>query len=289
MYITIDEDRCTICGKCVRACPADVLEIWDETSKVMRPDLCTSCGHCAAICPEDAIECADAPANRRFSVQEPGRPYTPSEWRGELQSLLRNKRSMRKLKRDPLPSEVIRDLIYYGEKAPSAKNFRERRYYVITNRNEIDTLEEQVVHSFKRLIGVLNPITLGMVSLASKDAKEALVELKAGFINIQEQLAEGNKPVFRNAPCIICIAAPSKSSQGKDDCVAAQHYMMLYGEILGLGSCIIGYAQHSHKILEKHLGVPKDFSIYAVSIFGYPKLSYPKEIIRTVPEIVWKA
>ena len=198
MYISIDKDRCTICGKCVRACPADVLEIWGDTSKVMRPELCTSCGHCAAICPEDAIECTDAPAKRRFSVQEPGRPYTPSEWRGELQSLLRNKRSMRKLKRDPLPSEVIRDLIYYGEKAPSAKNFRERRYYVITSRKDIDALEEQVVHSFKRLTGLLNPVTLGMVSLASKDAKETLTELKAGFINIQ--LHYRLRPAFPQNP-----------------------------------------------------------------------------------------
>lgn len=288
MYITIDEDTCTICGKCVRACPADVLEIWDDSSRVMKPELCISCGHCAAICPEDAIESTDAPANRCFSVQEPARPYTPAEWRGELQSLLRNKRSMRKLKRDPLPSELIQDLIYYGEKAPSSHNFRERKYYVVTSRKDIDTLEEQVVHSFRRLIGVLNPVTLGMVSLASKEAKEALTELRTSFINIQEQLAEGNSPVFRNAPCIICIAAPSKSTQGKDDCAAAQHYMMLYGESLGLGSCVIGYAQHSHQILEKYLGVPKDYSIYAVSIFGYPKLTYPKEIIRPVSEIVWR-
>lgn len=289
MYISIDEDRCTICGKCVRACPAAVLEIRDESSKVMKPGLCISCGHCAAICPEDAIESADAPANRRFSVREPGRPYTPTEWRDELQSLLRGKRSIRKLKRDPVPNDVILDLICYGEKAPSSHNFRDRKYYVITNRKDIDTLEKQVVHSFKRLIGVLNPVTLGMVSLASKGAKEALAELKASFINIQEQLEVGNSPVFRNAPCIVCIAAPSKSSQGKDDCVAAQHYMMLYGETLGLGSCIIGYAQHSHQILEKYLGVPKDYTIYAVSIFGYPKLSYPKEIIRPVPEIVWNS
>lgn len=87
---------------------------------------------------------------------------------------------------------------------------------------------------------------------------------------------------------MIFIAAPKNYDQSRDDCVAAQNYMMLFAQSLGIGSCIIGYAQYAHKKLARYLKIPKDKQIFAVSIFGYPRLSYKKVVRYREPSITWK-
>ena len=51
--LEINEDRCTLCGACVRVCPFDALEIEDGELRVNAR--CTLCGACVEACPEDAL------------------------------------------------------------------------------------------------------------------------------------------------------------------------------------------------------------------------------------------
>jgi ferredoxin len=55
--VEIDNDKCTGCGFCVKACPADALIIENKLSQMRPPGVneCMGCGDCMAICPEDAI------------------------------------------------------------------------------------------------------------------------------------------------------------------------------------------------------------------------------------------
>jgi ferredoxin-type protein NapH len=48
--MTVNQDKCVACGKCVRACPMDV----DITKSVNHTE-CIRCGKCVKICPTDAI------------------------------------------------------------------------------------------------------------------------------------------------------------------------------------------------------------------------------------------
>lgn len=49
--INVDEKRCTLCGKCVEACPRRVLAVEDEKLRVVDLYACTLCGACAEACP----------------------------------------------------------------------------------------------------------------------------------------------------------------------------------------------------------------------------------------------
>ena len=56
--VSIDVDRCTLCGACSAACPTNALQLCDEraaTTLRHEPGACVACDRCVAACPEDAL------------------------------------------------------------------------------------------------------------------------------------------------------------------------------------------------------------------------------------------
>ncbi|MBO4569165.1 MAG: 4Fe-4S binding protein [Candidatus Methanomethylophilaceae archaeon] len=53
--LRIDADKCIGCGKCVKMCLADNLEILDKKAHE-KGSGCIGCGHCVSSCPKGAIE-----------------------------------------------------------------------------------------------------------------------------------------------------------------------------------------------------------------------------------------
>lgn len=53
--IKIDEEKCTGCGLCVKACHEGAIELIDGKAKLVREDYCDGLGDCLPSCPEGAI------------------------------------------------------------------------------------------------------------------------------------------------------------------------------------------------------------------------------------------
>jgi electron transfer flavoprotein alpha subunit len=53
MMLTIDKEKCTGCGLCVKVCPFDAMHLIDE--KAEANEACTLCGACVKVCPVDAL------------------------------------------------------------------------------------------------------------------------------------------------------------------------------------------------------------------------------------------
>lgn len=279
--IIIDKNICTLCENCIRICGSQTLEIIDNSIVQISPGLCCSCGHCAAICPQNAIT----------SNSKNERAFTVLNYNGELleiEKLLIGKRSVREFTINEINKKILEKFIFYAEKAPSSSNARKREYYIITDKNKIIELEKAVLKKFNSLNKILNPFLINAVNLFNKKLGRDLLLVREDIQKLNKQFEKGNFPIFRNAPCVVCITAPKGAVQAKDDCIISQQYMMLYAQSLEIGSCIIGYAQYAHKSIEKVLKIKKGYSVYAVAVFGYPKYIYKKEIqYLKKPETTW--
>lgn len=53
--IIVEVSKCTKCGKCVKICPNNALDLVEEYPRLVRPDMCTECGICEDQCSASAI------------------------------------------------------------------------------------------------------------------------------------------------------------------------------------------------------------------------------------------
>lgn len=69
--IFVDEEKCTLCGACVEACPWQATSLAEGRLTIDR-DLCAKCGACLPVCPTGAIyEVEAAPATARETPAAP--------------------------------------------------------------------------------------------------------------------------------------------------------------------------------------------------------------------------
>jgi nitroreductase len=206
-----------------------------------------------------------------------------------VERLLSSKRSVREFKDRPLGRETIRRLIEYAEKAPSSSNSRRRGYVVLTDPARIDAVELAVTNSFSHTLKLLNPVVVSGARLLSPKLGKLLSGSREDLLAMREAARAGQCPVFHAAPCVVFVTGPRSGIQVADDCMIALQYMMLLAESQGIGSCVIGYAQHAHASVARELSLASGSRVYAAAILGYPKYTYQRQIrYDAAPSIVWQ-
>ncbi|MGD0260328.1 MAG: 4Fe-4S binding protein [Verrucomicrobiota bacterium] len=56
MYvIVIDEQKCKVCGECVKICPVEIYKLEGDRVSVGNSDECSGCQSCLSVCEAQAI------------------------------------------------------------------------------------------------------------------------------------------------------------------------------------------------------------------------------------------
>ena len=274
---TIDNETCTLCGKCIAICPKEVLEVSDE-KVITNVDECMLCSHCYGVCPVDAIsfdeEALREPAFGSFKYKESMVPLGKGD-ATEMINLLRSRRSVRRYTEEDVPNEMIRDLIACGITAPSGSNRQEWAFTVVNGREKVWNLAGEIGKFFVKLNKLAANPLVRFISVPFM-GKKLINYYENNFESTQRALTEaeaGRDMLFHGAPALILIHSPMGKSTPIEDGQYSSYNMTLGAHAMGLGTCYIGYATEAVNrvsAIKEYLKIPEENRVHAVLTVGYP-------------------
>lgn len=258
----IDEERCTQCGECELECPAGVISM-DEYPKMSNEDGCYQCQHCLAVCPTGAVSVLGR--NPDSSTSLAGNfPGT-----GELETLIKGRRSVRRYSDKDLPPKLIDELLEIANHAPTGVNNQGVLYTVIKERTVMNSLLEEVMNQLTKL---------------RDDGKlpEGLVTDYIGFA-VQAWQDEGKDIIFRGAPHLLLTSAPKDAPCPEQDTLIALTTFQLIAHARGIGTVWDGMFMMAIALcpdLSLRLGIPENHTIGYAMAFGEPAVEYHRTVQR---------
>lgn len=206
----------------------------------------------------------------------------------DVSAAIMSRRSIRKWDVSvPVDHRKIRKVIEAGRLAPSWANVQPWKFYVIENRQMIEAAARAVggkaVVKTAPLVVVAYYETEAYAEIGQRNALSGLVN--AGSMDLTKpELDELLQNPYR---------APHLHGKSYMERIAAEQvsialaYMTLEATNQGLGSCWVGYADSSLKVV---LGVPDEFQIHSLLALGYPMESPEPRPRKGLEEVaVWLA
>jgi nitroreductase len=180
--------------------------------------------------------------------------------KADLFDIIRTTRSMRRLKPDPVPNELIRKILEAGVCSPSGGNMQRWRFLVIRDRKVKETVgalykrawDEQVAPRYRA--GEPAPGT----------SREQFERMLAAAEYLAAHIHEA--PVWI-VPCLE-VGTPTRTS-GSSIYPAVQN-MLLAARALGLGATLTTLYLQFEKEAEAAIGLPPGVHSYALLPIGYP-------------------
>jgi len=200
----------------------------------------------------------------------------------ELLKLVRNRRSIRSFKSEPVPDEYIDKIIEAARWAPSGANSQPWEFIIVKKKEIKDSIVKICEESYS---------LFHRMELTRKPEQR--------FPGMAEP---PQPPSFANAPVFIIVcgdprtknAYPLRSTiqQGQSiltsSLASACLYIHLAATTLGLGSQwedAVGNP-FEQSLLKKLLGIPKELEIYTMVVVGYPASEPKPRLVRAKEEMV---
>lgn len=286
MNISIDNERCIRCGRCVKVCPSLVFgqERAGADVRVLSPENCIGCGHCAAACPTRAVVHEEFPADKVHPVDRAQLP-TPEQ----LMLLCRTRRSNRALTRKPVPQELLDRILEAAHAAPTASNLQQVSYTVLTDPADLRAVVEHTLAFCRRMLRLLEMPVLGPLVRKFVPGADRYRLTFRRLLDEYEQ--EGRDRILRGATALIFIHTPAANRFGAIDCQLAYQNGSLMAEALGVSQIYTGFvltalnADKKHR-LARHLGIGG--RIHAGMALGMPEFLFPNYIDKKPLDAVKK-
>jgi nitroreductase len=194
---------------------------------------------------------------------------------------MQSRRSCRNYQAKPVPKDMLEDLVKIGISAPSGTNSQQWTFTILPDRLAVLQLAQWVGGFFRKMNRTAENVYLRKgLELLGKP------ELEQYFQNYYEKIREGlelwekkgKDLLFHGAPAAIVVGSKKDASCPAEDALLATQNMLLSAHVLGLGTCLIGFAveamKRDRRIL-RGIGMPDDEKAYAVIALGYPKGKIP--------------
>lgn len=285
--ISIDHEKCILCGQCISVCTRGNIELGQESADIKDPDRCILCGHCKSVCPEDAPQLHLLDSSEFEPLLDSAQMPKPDA----LLSLFRSRRSIRFYKKEPVSKALLEQMVQAGRFAPTGGNRQPVRYLIIQTPDMISTVRD-MTHSF--LTGEAQ--TILAASEKHKEKGEPIptrLKVRLGYAPLWKTMGKiygkGKDLLFYHAPAVVVLHAdPEMTSPFCADVGLAAMQMVLMAQSLGLGTCFCGFLTvtlNSNPELKKVLQIPDKNCAVLSFVVGHPDVSYLRTVSRRPAEI----
>jgi nitroreductase len=177
--------------------------------------------------------------------------------------IIHSTRAMRRLKPDPVPDELIRNILLAGQAAASGSNAQRWRFLVL---KDPEIKEKVQVYYKKAYDEVVGPRYASSAPPPGSDAAR---------FRRQNAAVQYLTDHYHEAPVwiVACLEDGSVSGPGRSagaSIYPAVQNMLLAARALGLGSTLTTRHIAYEKEVDAAMGIPPGFHSYAILPIGYP-------------------
>jgi nitroreductase/NAD-dependent dihydropyrimidine dehydrogenase PreA subunit len=287
-WTTIDKDKCDGCGICALRCPFNYSKQDDEIVAHTTEENCNLCGHCVSLCPNSAI------THSKMEMANFGSfDGTTTFDTDTFIQFIRERRSHRRFKDEPIPREALEKLVDTCRYAPTGSNVQDVELIVIENPEKRQKLSDLTVDFFADF-GARAEETLDKMKAEGSyvPGSNFMLERAARYKDhLSLARSVGFDAIFYSAPATVIFHSPTMASAPKDNGVIASTTMGLLGRTMGLEFTYIGLfemASKAHQPLIEELALPPGHEVFSCIIMGYPLLRYLKTVDRKPIKTKWE-
>jgi len=282
--ISIDFEKCTVCGLCVKVCKDFSLLIEDQKLKINPDPLfgCIGCGHCVAVCPHNAIHVEGRTLYKSdYHVLQQENPTIDFN---NLYPFLLNRRSIRDFRDKHVEQEMIDKILSLASTAPMGIPPSDVGVLVLNGKEKVRQFSFDFVDLLGRMKWMVSPVGLTLMRpFMSKEDNQMFKSFILPMVEFFDQSKKrGENYVLYDAP--LAMMFYGNLSDPADPYIAAT-YATLAAESLGLGACMIGsvgpFLKHTGKGFKQKYGLPLKLRDSIIVIFGYPQVKFGKTIRRS--------
>lgn len=270
MNIKINYELCNRCGLCSKACGSKRIVIGEDKlpHKVIELS-CNDCGQCIAVCPVNAI------LNTRVDMSEFTEMVEPGINIDQFTHLVRNRRSIRNFKKEPLKKEHIDKILGAVKYIPTGSNKQSLKYKFITSPELLLEINTAMAAKIRRASWLANKFPIKY--FVREKGRRSLKRLTDLFYN-------GDDTFLRGAPCLLIIYTEEKYFRIPQwDAGIASNTIDLAAQTLGVGTLMNGFfvvLANRYRSIRRLVQITRKQSILTAMCLGYPAIRYRKTVFR---------
>ena len=178
----------------------------------------------------------------------------------DMFEVIHTMRAMRRLKPDPVPDDLIRQILLAGQAAPSGGNTQRWRFLVLKDPARKKAVQVYYKRAFDETVGPRydnSPPPPGQ-------SEERYRRTKAANQYLTDHYHEA--PVW----IVACLESANANRSSGSSIYPAVQNMLLAARALGLGSTLTTRHITHEKEVDAAMGIPAGYHSYAILPIGYP-------------------
>jgi nitroreductase/NAD-dependent dihydropyrimidine dehydrogenase PreA subunit len=286
-WVSIDYDKCSICGTCIEGCGRCFHMTGDCVTVYADQNCCSVCGRCVALCPTGAITHSEMNMENFPEIEK--KEFLAAD---DFTGFLRQRRSHRAFIDKDIPESDIGKLVDIVRYCPTGSNSQMVELLVIRDPEKKKKLSDLTV-DFMIKTGSDSAKMVETLKAEGKTGPDEIgqMEMMSLYGDMLKQSREmGMDPIFYNAPAVMVFHAKDTGFSKKDDCVIASTTMGLLSRTMGLEFTYIGLfegAANGYPAVMEDLGLPKGNKVFSVIIIGYPKMKFLRMVDRKPTSVTY--